>query len=109
MELRQHDDARAQPHPPRQRGHVAQCQHGFQDVTEDVGVLLGDEHVVGRPHRIKSEFFGRVGDFVPASVRAYAERKFSLEEMVRKYESLYREIVHGRASGGERNRPSFGD
>jgi glycosyltransferase involved in cell wall biosynthesis len=43
-------------------------------------------------------------DFDPRGVRAYAERTFSLEEMVRGYERLYVEILSARAAKIGRSR-----
>ena len=45
-----------------------------------------------------------VADFKPENVRAYAERRFSLDRMVRKYTDLYGEILDGLAAGEEKSR-----
>lgn len=44
------------------------------------------------------------GGFDPAAVRAYAERKFSLDRMVREYADLYSEILDGHAAREEEDR-----
>lgn len=46
----------------------------------------------------------KAGEFDPESVRAYAERKFSLDRMVRQYADLYREILDGEAVRKEEDR-----
>ena len=43
-------------------------------------------------------------EFDPASVRAYAERRFSLDRMVRHYADLYAEILDDRAAPQEEDR-----
>ena len=44
------------------------------------------------------------GEFVPATVRSYAERKFSLDRMVRQYADLYAEILDGESAREEEDR-----
>jgi glycosyltransferase involved in cell wall biosynthesis len=55
--------------------------------------------VVDMAQRIRS-----AGEFDPASVRAYAQKKFSLDRMVRQYADLYTEILDGRVTREEEDR-----